>query len=639
MRRGDRPNARRARPLWLSAVLAIALLPVASAPSLATPREAATAASTQVTPHSALAVEVIAGGDRYATSAAVSEVAFPTGGPAVVIATGAGWADALGGSALAGAVGGPLLLSAPTGLPPSVAAEIDRLGATSAYVLGGERALSSAVASQVAAALAPGGVVTRISGSDSIRTAEAVASATVAAMGAAWDGGAFFVSSRTFADAVSCSPVAARTGRPILLVPPSGLAMSTAVLVRRVGVRSAVVVGGESAVSRRSMGQIWWVVHRPDAVERVAGRDRYATSLAMAEWAGGLGMDWSRPCITEGERFPDALCAGVLQARRGSVLLLTPRGSLHPATEIELWRRRAEVGTLSAVGGERAVPFGVRVAASQALLAPPFEIGRAMAHVRAIAGYGPRVAGSPAERAASDYFAARLREWGYAVTTQNVSVPGGRTSRNVIAERAGLPGAPVIVLGGHIDSKYPSPGANDNASGVAVTLELARLLAQADPAYTVRFIAFGAEEISGATPDDHHFGSQHYVRTLSSAEKDRIEAAISIDMVGYGSKFHVRTMLKGPQSAADGLRAWASMTGVRMTFLKDFGRTGWSDHEAFEHAGIPAAWLQWREDPTYHSRWDTASHVQPSRVDITGRFVRSWVLAQGVARTQEVSSR
>ncbi|TLM66146.1 MAG: M28 family peptidase [Actinobacteria bacterium] len=267
----------------------------------------------------------------------------------------------------------------------------------------------------------------------------------------------------------------------------------------------------------------------------------------------------------------------------------------------------------------------MRTELAQATLAPPYDNARAMAHVAALAALGPRTAGGAAEHEGFDYVADRLREYGYAVTVQNVTLPSGRTSHNVIAERAGA-SADVVVLGAHADSKWPSPGANDNASGVGVVLELARVFAQAQQAPTVRFIAFGAEEIAGVTADDHHFGSRQYVASLSSAQRSRIAAAVSVDMVGYGTVFNVRSMQVGPPTAVVSLQRWGTATGQPLPFLKDLGRYGWSDHEGFERVGIPAAWLEWRVDPAYHTTGDTHAHVQPARVRACGHLLRGWLL-------------
>ncbi|MBA4370635.1 MAG: hypothetical protein C0418_03535 [Coriobacteriaceae bacterium] len=263
--------------------------------------------------------------------------------------------------------------------------------------------------------------------------------------------------------------------------------------------------------------------------------------------------------------------------------------------------------------------------------AKPFDGARAMTHVRRIAAYGPRVQGGTAERKALGYAANQLKSWGYAVRWQTVTLPGGRTSRNIYAERRGR-SADVVLLGAHIDSKYPSPGANDNATGASVLLELARDVASMTPEPTLRFVLFGAEEMSGRTDENaHHYGSRQYVAALSPAARQRIAAMVSVDMVGYGTVFNVRSMRRGPQTAVRSLQAYGSSVGRPLVFRLDSGASGWSDHEPFELAGIPAAWVQWRSDPAIHTARDTAAHIQSARVTATGRLLRGWLLSLDAA--------
>ncbi|MDO8987684.1 MAG: cell wall-binding repeat-containing protein, partial [Coriobacteriia bacterium] len=83
----------------------------------------------------------VAGSSRYETAVRASERTFASGAECVVIATGSNWPDALGGAALAAAEGGPILLTDANALPSAVAAEVTRLGATRAYILGGTGAV------------------------------------------------------------------------------------------------------------------------------------------------------------------------------------------------------------------------------------------------------------------------------------------------------------------------------------------------------------------------------------------------------------------------------------------------------------------------------------------------------------------
>lgn len=251
-----------------------------------------------------------------------------------------------------------------------------------------------------------------------------------------------------------------------------------------------------------------------------------------------------------------------------------------------------------------------------------FDVDIAMDVVQELSALGPRVAGSSAEATAFALLETRLQDMGYAVSYQTVTIPGG-TSKNLIVERTGRTNE-VLVLGAHVDSKHPSPGANDNATGCGVLVALAQAFKGTETDATLRFCFFGAEEIVGSDPSDHHFGSRHYVESLSPAEKERIAGMVSVDMVGVGPDFVVRTMQKGPMSLSEALLHHADLFEYPLSYLKD-SESGQSDHEPFENAGIPAAWLEWRDDPYYHTSKDTASHVDEKKVRMTGELVAGFI--------------
>ena len=99
---------------------------------------------------------------------------------------------------------------------------------------------------------------------------------------------------------------------------------------------------------------------------------------------------------------------------------------------------------------------------------------------------------------------------------------GGRKVRNIEA------GAGNIVVGAHYDTVPGSPGADDNASGVAVLLELAALLK--DDALPVRFVAFANEEVPYFSGPE--MGSWTYARRARE-RGERIDAMLSLEMLGY----------------------------------------------------------------------------------------------------------
>ncbi len=247
----------------------------------------------------------IAGSNRYETAVQASKQAFPTGATSVVIATGANWPDALGGGALAAATDGPVLLTKPTSLPASVVAEIKRLGAKRAYILGGTSAVDASVERTLRDLLGTSNV-TRIGGRTRYETAEKIAQAVVDEVEDAesFDGGAFIATGANFPDALAATPLSVATRKPIFLVGPKGLSSSTRSAMRAAGVSEVVVLGGTGAVSssveaalRSSLGS--------SHVERLAGANRYATAVDVATYGvEELGLSWDGLAIATGDRLP-----------------------------------------------------------------------------------------------------------------------------------------------------------------------------------------------------------------------------------------------------------------------------------------------------------------------------------------------
>ncbi len=137
--------------------------------------------------------------------------------------------------------------------------------------------------------------------------------------------------------------------------------------------------------------------------------------------------------------------------------------------------------------------------------------------------------------AAADAVEERLVTAGYAVSEQPFTADG-RLVRNLEVERpgtgAGL-GREVVVIGAHYDTVPGCPGADDNASGVAVLLELARRFAGARPARTLRFVAFVNEEPPYFQTEA--MGSFQYARR-ARARGEAIAAMLSLESLGWYSE-------------------------------------------------------------------------------------------------------
>ena len=188
---------------------------------------------------------------------------------------------------------------------------------------------------------------------------------------------------------------------------------------------------------------------------------------------------------------------------------------------------------------------------------------------------------------------------------------GEHTSHNVIATKHPTnkkkDTGEVIVIGSHMDSVPGAPGANDNASGTAVTLELARAMKNLPSDTEIRFASFGAEELG-------LIGSHHYVNALPDEEKDRIIANFNLDMVGSRDAGDlIVASVDGEPNLVTELTQKASekLNGEPTTR----GRSGSSDHVPFHQAGIPAAlFIHSPLEPWYHTPQDTLDKISKEKL-------------------------
>lgn len=303
----------------------------------------------------------LAGATRYETSIKASQEGFPSGASTVVLATGENWPDALGGSALAGAVSGPLLLTHPTILRDDVKAELERLGATGVYILGGTGAVSPGVESALRTLLGDSNVK-RLQGIDRYATAARIAEETIAVLGNSYSGAVFVATGANFPDATAAAPLAAALERPILLAHPTK-PYDQAVILPPEAV-SAFILGGTGAVSsgvEAALGS-----ELTGAVERLAGANRYQTAALIAAHGVDEGMHWNGVGLATGENFPDALSGGAMLGRIGSVMLLTLPASLPGDTQAALQTNAGSIDALFIFGGTGAVSTAVELAAKAA---------------------------------------------------------------------------------------------------------------------------------------------------------------------------------------------------------------------------------------------------------------------------------
>jgi len=261
-----------------------------------------------------------------------------------------------------------------------------------------------------------------------------------------------------------------------------------------------------------------------------------------------------------------------------------------------------------------------------------FRVDASLQSVRRLAGrIGPRETTSHAYARAAGWVERRFDATGYDVMRQRLSVPAGVSwgvpvdagrTWNVIAQPADFdPFRPYRLVGAHLDTVPQAPGAEDNASGVAVLLELARLAAGRRTGLPVVFVAFAAEEPRGDGDALHHFGSRAYVARMPVEERRNLTAMVSLDRVGVGRVVPVCTGGAGPASVQAALLTTAQRTGVAALGCDNTS----SDHWSFELAGLPAARVGSTPYAAYHSAADLPGVVRPAQLRRVGALMWDWL--------------
>lgn len=259
-------------------------------------------------------------------------------------------------------------------------------------------------------------------------------------------------------------------------------------------------------------------------------------------------------------------------------------------------------------------------------------------HVEAIASREHNVF-KPAEfEASAQYIEQAFADMGYAVAAQRFQ-SGQAEVRNIEVEVSGQGRHDeIIVIGAHYDSVTGSPGANDNGSGVAAVLELARLLRQARPARTLRFVAFANEEPPFFKTQE--MGSRVYARR-SRERRDNIVAMFSLETIGYYSERPGSQRYPFPLGffypSAGNFIAFVSNLASRPLLHEALGAfrrharfpsegvaapafipgVDWSDHWSFWKEGYPALMVTDTAPyryPHYHTAQDTPDKVDYERL-------------------------
>jgi putative cell wall-binding protein len=310
-----------------------------------------------------ITVDRISANGAIPTAVALSQDAFPQGAGTVVLGRVDVYADNLSGGPLAAREEAPLLYTETDALSEETAAEIERLGATRAIVLGGTAAVSEAVVDEL---VASGVEVTRIGGANRFETSALVAEALGSATGTAYVvEGENTDPARGWPDPVSITPLAAFQGDPILLVNRDRLPDETAGAIADLGIDQVVITGGTAAVSQAVEDAI------AVPTSRLAGDTRYQTGLAVYQAQLEAGMSPATLTLATGQDWPDALAAGPLSAIAGTTFAIIDGQGGADELEALLAAAGDELRRVRLVGDESVITAEVEAAIVAALTPEP----------------------------------------------------------------------------------------------------------------------------------------------------------------------------------------------------------------------------------------------------------------------------
>lgn len=244
----------------------------------------------------------------------------------------------------------------------------------------------------------------------------------------------------------------------------------------------------------------------------------------------------------------------------------------------------------------------------------------------------------PALHGAAEFVESEFRNLGLEVESQPYSAHGIPVRNIAVVKHGADPAEPCIVLGAHYDSVIGTPGADDNASGVAAVLELARLLKDFSNRRTIHFVAFPHEEPPYFYTQ--HMGSRRYAKRMNEEDR-KVQVMLALEMLGYAGErmsqaypFPFLRRLRGYPKYGNYIALVGNIRSMRMVArvkeqmrractvgVESLSAPGFlpplflSDHSSFWRYGFPAIMVTdtaFLRNPNYHLPSDTADTLNYS---------------------------
>ena len=260
-----------------------------------------------------------------------------------------------------------------------------------------------------------------------------------------------------------------------------------------------------------------------------------------------------------------------------------------------------------------------------------FDGARAYQDVAYQMSLGPRLPGSAAHQQAIDWMVESLKSVGWQVEIQKAELLG-HPLQNVIAKRGS--GEPWILLGAHYDTRLfadhdpdpaarqePVPWANDGASGVAVLLELARVLPKNIDG-EIWLVFFDAEDNGDIEGWDWILGSRAFAQSLESSP----DGVVVVDMIG-DADLKIYKEANSDPDLSGAIWQQAAELGYEETFIDSVKYSILDDHTPFLELNIPAVDIIDFDYPFWHTRQDTLDKISAQSLQTVGDTLLAWLLS------------
>ena len=286
---------------------------------------------------------------------------------------------------------------------------------------------------------------------------------------------------------------------------------------------------------------------------------------------------------------------------------------------------------------------------SVAMVMGSVDGNRIMDTIADLEAFGTRAFYLNQSNESATYIFQRFSQLGLEVEYQDF-MAGSHSSRNVVATHKGsLDSSKQFLIGAHYDSEnsmastlllaqnLPAPGADDDASGVAAAIELATVLQGLRLNYTMKYVAFGAEEIgydqSGGLKGSRHFVAEERARNSS------YEGSAILDMIGYrgDADNHATVVINENNSLANAMLMATTAHALNVTVgVVIDSSIAYSDHYPFWIAGYPSMLiceavsdkgLPYEFNPNYHTQDDTIDQLSMEQMTEVSKALLGSILA------------